>query len=160
MNEKSEPIVFVVPPIVKQLTIAKPVDQVFRMFTAEIARWWPLKGYSVGREAAKFCAIEPRVGGRVFERLEQGAECDWGTVLVWDPPRTFACSWHPSHPEHPIETAQRVEVRFIAESPALTRVELAHTGWEANAEGQKMRDAYNGGWVQVFEVCFKNFAAR
>ncbi|HLG87911.1 MAG TPA: SRPBCC domain-containing protein [Alphaproteobacteria bacterium] len=120
MKESGEPVAFEVPPIVKQVTIAKPVDQVFRMFTAENARWWPLKGYSVGKEAANFCAIEPRAGGRVFERSEQGTECDWGTVLIWDPPRAFACSWNPPHPEHPIETAQRVEVRFVAESPAVT----------------------------------------
>ena len=160
MNESSVPLAFAVPPIVKQVTIAKPADQVFRMFTAEIAEWWPLKGYSVGKEAAKFCAIEPRVGGRVFERSAEGTESDWGKVLVWDPPRTFACSWRPAHPEHPIETAQRVEVRFIAESPTITRVELVHSGWEANAEGQKLRDAYNGGWAMVFETCFKDFAAR
>jgi uncharacterized protein YndB with AHSA1/START domain len=159
MTERSDPIAFEVPPIVKQVTIAKPADQVFRMFTAEIDRWWPLKAYSVGKETAKSCAIEPRVGGRVFERSEHGVECDWGKVLTWDPPRTFACSWHPPHAEHPIKAAQRVEVRFVAEAPAVTRVELVHSGWEANADGQKLRDAYNGGWVQVFDVCFKNFAA-
>jgi hypothetical protein len=39
------------------------------VFTAEIHQWWPLAGFSVCAELrrgnAEFCAIEPRVGGRV-----------------------------------------------------------------------------------------------
>ena len=148
MTDSAEPIAFTVPPVVKQVTIAKPAAEAFRLFTADIAKWWPLKGYSVGREMAAFCAIEPHVGGRVFERSGEGTECDWGTVLVWDPPHAFACSWHPSRPA---DMAQRVELRFIGEAPSVTRVELVHSGWESTPEVQKMRDGYDGGWIHVLE---------
>ena len=150
-------IPFPVPPVQKQVTIAKPAAEVFRLFTAEIDKWWPLgKGYKVGKAEPVFCAIEPRVGGRLFERSQDGQECDWGTVLVWDPPHTLAYSWHPGQSA---DKAQHIEMRFVPEAEARTRVELVHSGWESTPEGRKTRDSYDNGWVFVFERCFRDYAA-
>jgi len=156
MNDAAT-VPFTVPPIRKQVTIAKPVAEVFRLFTTDIGKWWPLsKGYKIGQAEPVYCAIEPRVGGRLFERSADGQECDWGVVLAWDPPHKMACSWHPGSE---VSKSQRVEIVFVAESEARTRVELVHSGWESTPEAQKARDSYNNGWVFVFERCFADYAS-
>jgi uncharacterized protein YndB with AHSA1/START domain len=89
--------------------------------------------------------FEPRAGGRVYDRGIDGSECHWARVLVYEPPHRVVISWDIS-PQWQIETdlakTSEVEVRFIAEAPDRTRVELEHRnldrhgdGWEAVREG-------------------------
>src|SRR6266536_2724599 len=69
----------------------------------------------------------------------------WARILAFDPPDRVVFSWDIS-PRWTIETDQartsEVEVRFYAESPTRTRVELEHRhidrhgpGWEAITGG-------------------------
>jgi uncharacterized protein YndB with AHSA1/START domain len=70
-------------------------------------------------------------------------------VLSWEPPRRFVLSWHPGREP---ETAQEVEVRFVA-VPTGTRVELEHRGWQALGEAAAAtRERYAGGWEHVGEA--------
>ena len=89
--------------------------------------------------------FEPKVGGHIFDRGEDGSECHWARVLAYDPPNRVVFSWDIS-PYWQLETdpsnTSEVEVRFVAESPDRTRVELEHRnidrhgpGWEAVREG-------------------------
>jgi hypothetical protein len=50
--------------------------------------------------------------------------------------------------------ASEVEVRFVAEGPGTTRVELEHRKFERMAApgGQKMRTDVDGGWVKILEL--------
>ena len=74
------------------------------------------RGYVRGNRRAEAVVFEGRVGGRIFERMEDGREADWGHVLAWEPPHRVVFSWKPNlTPVSP--TA--VEVRFIPE--VLTR---------------------------------------
>jgi uncharacterized protein YndB with AHSA1/START domain len=92
--------------------------------------------------------IEPRLGGRVYERVRAGREHDWGTMLAWDPPTRIAFSWHPGRDP---ETGQEVEVRFAAEGGG-TRVELEHRGWERLVEtAAEIPAHYVSGWEEVLE---------
>jgi uncharacterized protein YndB with AHSA1/START domain len=72
-------------------------------------------------------------------------KCRWARILAFDPPDRVVFSWDIS-PRWAIETdpaqASEVEVRFYAESPSRTRVELEHRhidrhgpGWEAVTGG-------------------------
>jgi uncharacterized protein YndB with AHSA1/START domain len=54
--------------------------------------------------------IEPRPGGRIYERAPGGEEHDWGCVLAWEPPRRLAYTWHLRRDE---ADATEVEITFM-----------------------------------------------
>jgi uncharacterized protein YndB with AHSA1/START domain len=137
-------------PIRKTVRVSVPPERAFRRFTAELASWWPLRSHSVGQDHAETVTMEPRVGGRIVERIRGGREAVWGTITTWDPPRRVAFSWHPGREPG---TAQDVEVRFAADG-AGTRVELEHRGFErlGAALGRKARRGYPLGWEYVLGV--------
>jgi hypothetical protein len=82
--------------------------------------------------------IEPRVGGRVFERARDGREYDWGTVLVWAPPERVRFTWRVGKAAN---SRQEVEVHFAPVEKG-TRVTLTHSGFEV----AEQRTNYDGGW--------------
>jgi uncharacterized protein YndB with AHSA1/START domain len=101
------------------------------------------------------CAIEPRVGGRVFERSADGRETAWGTVRAYDPPHRLAFSWIVGLS---VEQEQLVEIRFIAEELG-TRVELTHSGWEKLGDtAVSRRERYDRGWGTIFQHAFVEYA--
>lgn len=80
-----------------------------------------------------------------MDRATDGSECRWARILAFDPPDRVVFSWDIS-PQWSIvtdpEQASEVEVRFYAETPDRTRVELEHRhidrhgpGWEAVTDG-------------------------
>lgn len=135
-------------PVEKRAQVKLSVEEAFKLFTEGIHTWWPLDAdHSVGEKDVETCAVEPRVGGRVYERLKDGTEHLWGTVQAYEPPHLFATTWHPGNPS---ELATHLEVRFTAADGG-TLVELTHSGWEARGEeAQKYRDGYDSGWDFVF----------
>jgi uncharacterized protein YndB with AHSA1/START domain len=131
----------------KSIVVACPVEHAFRVFTERMGDWWPFEHYSIYDGDATL-VWEGRVGGRVLERSPGGEEGDWGTILAWEPPRSFAMTWHPGRDK---ETAQEIEVRFAAEG-AGTRVEIVHTGWErGEADVREQMANYDRGWAAVLE---------
>jgi uncharacterized protein YndB with AHSA1/START domain len=133
-------------PVVKSLTVPLAPTKAFALFTDGIAGWWPLATHSIGEARAVACAIEPRVGGRVYERHADGSEMVWGHVRLWEPPARLVITWHPGRPE---DTAQEIEIGFAACAGG-TRVELSHRGWERAGEtARKLRDRYESGWEFV-----------
>ena len=144
---------FPVPPVVKTVTVRAAPERAFELF-ADIGQWWPLARVHTGPDPMR-CAIEKRVGGRIFERAADGRETAWGTVLAYDPPRRLAFSWLV---QLSAEQAQLVEISFIPESEG-TRVELTHSGWEKLGDAAAARrEGYDRGWVLVFEQCFAEYA--
>jgi uncharacterized protein YndB with AHSA1/START domain len=135
-----------VEPVQKTLHVRCSRERAFEVFTREIGSWWPIGRYSVGESKVEEVVFEEHADGRVYERNDDGTEKDWGRVLAWDPPASFAMAWSPGgDPEKPT----RLEVRFEADGDG-TRVDLTHSGWEILAEGaQESRDSYNGGWDTV-----------
>lgn len=132
----------------KEITVSSPPERVFRVYTEDVATWWPIHTHSVGQERVQTLVLERRVGGRVYERLDDGTEHDWGEITVWDPPELLSMTWHPGRGP---ETAQQVEVRFLAEGEG-TRVELEHRGWEQLGESAAgTRDSYDSGWDTVLQ---------
>jgi uncharacterized protein YndB with AHSA1/START domain len=130
----------------KSVTVNRPVQEAFRLYTEGVATWWPVTTHSVEEENAETVVLESGEGGRFYERARSGEEHTWGTVLVWDPPNRIVHSWHPGRGE---ESAQEVEVTFTPEGDG-TRVELVHTGWERLGDRMAAIMAnYETGWDLV-----------
>lgn len=135
-----------IPPVEKTLSVPWPPAEAFDRFAGRIGEWWPLATHSVGRERARTCAIEPRVGGRVYETLDDGTEHVWGTVTAWEPPSRLAFTWHPGRDPG---TRQEVEIAFRPEAGG-TLLELVHDGWERLGErAAETRAEYSPGWDAV-----------
>src|ERR1700693_3728091 len=83
---------FTVPPVVKAISVRATPARAFELFAGDLARWWPLAQFHTGPDPVD-CAIEPRVGGRVFERAADGRETPWGTVVAYEPPHRLAFTW-------------------------------------------------------------------
>lgn len=144
------------PPIVKSIKVARSLDEAFHLFTADMARWWPLASHSVGGDEAQWCGIEPRVGGRVFERTGSGDEHVWGTVTLWEPPHRVAFTWHPGQRAEP---HTEVELTFAAIAGDRTQVVLEHRGWESiGARAEKIHGHYVPGWDFVLGERFGGIA--
>jgi uncharacterized protein YndB with AHSA1/START domain len=110
----------------KALLVHAPPAVAWRVFTEKIGTWWPLAVYKIGKVNAVDAVIEPHVGGRWYERGEDGSSCDWGSVLVWEPPARLVLSWDITADwQYDPALKTEVEVRFVAEGRA-TRVELEH----------------------------------
>jgi uncharacterized protein YndB with AHSA1/START domain len=131
------------------------VERAFELFTARMGDWWPTASHSLHGERVAEVVVEPRQGGRVFERTEDGEEADWGGILAWEPPRRLVLEWR----VNPAVAATEVEVRFAAEGDG-TRVELVHRGWERlGAAADEGRGSYEEGWTTVL-ARYEDAAAR
>lgn len=118
------------------MTVPVSINQAFDGFV-NLAAWWPAE-YTWSRNVLEMIAIEPRLGGRCFERGPHNFECDWGRVLVWEPPHRLVFTWQISpkrEPQPDPSKASEVEVRFGREEPATTRVDFEHRHFERHGEG-------------------------
>ncbi len=135
--------------------IEAPQSLAWRVFTERMSTWWPLGQYKIGKVVAVEAVIEPRVGGRWFERGEDGSTCDWGEVLVWEPPTRLVLSWDITADwQYDPNLNTEVEVRFIADGEARTRVELEHRRLDRfGARRDEMRRIFDteGDWGRLLE---------
>jgi uncharacterized protein YndB with AHSA1/START domain len=141
-------------PVKKTLQVAASQAHAFEVFTARIGAWWPHSHSINSGIPQKEVIIEPRRGGRWYERGEDGSECYWGDVVAWDPPSRVVLSWHLNGKfQFDRQVESEVEVRFIAEGEHATRVELEHRITAAqDAEAlRKGIDAPNG-WSGILAI--------
>jgi uncharacterized protein YndB with AHSA1/START domain len=140
-----------VAPVKKTIRVNATPARAFEVFTSRFDAWWP-KSHHIGKAEMKEAVIEPRTGGRWYEKGIDGSECNWGTVLAWDPPHRVVLSWKINSTFAVDESvASEVEVRFIAEGESVTRVELEHRIEATDAETMRaMVDAPNG-WTAILE---------
>jgi uncharacterized protein YndB with AHSA1/START domain len=144
---------FTVPPVVKTVSVRATPARAFECFARDLARWWPLAQFHIGPDPVA-CAIEPRPGGRVFERAADGHETAWGTVLAYEPPHRLVFTWIIGLAA---ECEQLIELRFAPESRG-TRVELTHSGWEKLGDAAAaLRERYDRGWATLIEHCFADY---
>jgi uncharacterized protein YndB with AHSA1/START domain len=134
-----------------QIVVETPIEHAFAVFTEQIGSWKPREHNLLSVEIAD-TVFEPHEGGYVYDRGIDGSECRWASVLAYEPPDRVVLGWRIS-PQWRIEEdpskVSEVEVRFLAEAPGRTRVEIEHRNLERHGEGwESMRDAVGspGGW--------------
>ena len=134
-----------------EVVVNAPIDRAFSVFTEKFDRIKPREHNMLGCDIAE-SVFEPKVGGRVYDRGVDGSECQWARVLAFEPPDRIVFTWD-INPYWQIETdldkTSEVEIRFIAEAPDRTRVELEHRnlerhgdGWQGMAEGVRSGDGW------------------
>ena len=134
-----------------EIVVEAPIDRAFSVFTTGFGSFKPPEHNLLAVDIAE-TVFEPRVGGRVYDRGVDNSECQWARVLAFEPPTRVMISWDIS-PQWQIETdverTSEVDVRFIAETPNRTRVELEHRnldrhgdGWEAVRDGVDAADGW------------------
>lgn len=140
------PLKITAAPVRKSIVVKAPQAHAFEVFTARFGTWWPKSHHIAAAEMADVI-VEPRQGGRWYEKGVDGSECDWGTVLAWEPPQRLVLSWHLNgnfQRDENVESA--VEVRFIPDGEDTTRVELEHRVTAVDAEAVRTAVDSPNGW--------------
>jgi len=146
-----------VEPIRKELSVEAPQERCFRVFTTNIEAWWPA-GHHIGKADFKRAVMEPEVGGRWYEIGVDGSECEWGKVLVWEPPRRVVLAWSISAAwQYDPNLITEVEVTFTVQGPKRTLVQFEHRNLERFGEAaEQLRGMLDSGWgglLQGFAGC-------
>jgi hypothetical protein len=146
--------------VVSQKVAGTP-ERAFAVFVDEFDRWWP-RDYTWGKDKLAEIGIEPKIGGKCFERTTDGALAVWGTVLSIQRPSHIVIAWQvkADRTAEPDErTASRVDVRFVAvEGEGVSDVVVVHRdfprhgdGWEA----YRTRMASKEGWPRLIQLYAK-----
>jgi len=135
-------------PVRKAVEVGASPDRAFAFFTARMGRWWrPDHSLLDGLPRADV-VVEPRVGGRWYERATDGSECNWGKVLEWEPPGRVVLAWQlDADWRYDPDLITELEIRFVAVAESRTRVELEHRKLENfGVRAEEIRaalDSYN-----------------
>jgi uncharacterized protein YndB with AHSA1/START domain len=135
-------------PVRREIIVRVVPSTAFRLFTGSMGAWWP-KGQTVGATAHEDIVIEPRNGGRWFERAETGVETNWGRVLEWQPPVRVLLAWQLNSAwVYDPDFLTEVEVRFEPRPNGETRVLLEHRLLERfGATAEKSAASFDKGWA-------------
>jgi uncharacterized protein YndB with AHSA1/START domain len=136
-----------IPPIQGKTTVDVDQQRAFEVFTASINTWWPHE-YHIGASEVAEVVLEPQVDGRWYERGVDGSECDWGRVRVWEPPNRILFTWQIDGTwqfDPDAEHASEIDVRFHADGPEQTTVEVEHRHFERLNGGESINGAIQGG---------------
>jgi uncharacterized protein YndB with AHSA1/START domain len=146
------------------IVVEAPIERAFSVFTDGFGTFKPREHNMLQVDIAE-TVFETHVGGNIYDRGVDGSECRWARVLAFEPPNRVVFSWDIS-PQWQIETdpdrTSEVEVRFIAESPDRTRVELEHRNLDRHGEGwEQEREGVGGeqGWPLYLDRFAEQVAA-
>jgi uncharacterized protein YndB with AHSA1/START domain len=133
------------------IVVDAEIERAFRVFTEDFGAFKP-PSHNLLPVPIVETVFEARVGGHVYDRGADGSECRWARVLAYEPPHRVVISWDISPAwqlEADKEKTSEVEVRFIAEAPLRTRVELEHRNLDRHGDAwEGLREGVDGeqGW--------------
>lgn len=149
-------------PVRKEIVVEAPVERAFRVFTERFDAWWPRDHHILESPLAR-AVMETRAGGRWYEVGEDGSECDWGKVLIWDPPKRLVLAWQLNGDwKYDPDLVTELELRFTPLGNMQTRVELEHRNMDRfGSKAAPTREALDSpqGWITHLTL-FAREAAR
>jgi catechol 2,3-dioxygenase-like lactoylglutathione lyase family enzyme/uncharacterized protein YndB with AHSA1/START domain len=139
--------------ITHQVVVDAGRSGAFDAFTAHLGAWWPL-AYTFSEASFADAAIEPGVGGVWFERNASGEKLPWGEVRACQPGERLVLAFAIGPDRKPAsnDAASEVEVRFSADGPGRTRVEVQHRAFARHGDGgERLRAGMNSaqGWPLI-----------
>lgn len=134
-------------PILQSVDVKAPPARAFELFTAHMGKWWP-QGRTLAANPHADVVIEPRAGGRWYERDATGNETQWGRVLAWEPPGRVLLGWQVnSQWQYDPDFLTELELSFAALAGGGTRVTLEHRNLERfGANAEEHAGMLKGGW--------------
>ena len=146
------------------IVVEAPIERAFSVFTDGFGTFKPREHNLLGAPITE-TVFEPRVGGHIYDRAEDGSECHWARILAYEPPSRVVFSWDIG-PTWQIEAdpdnTSEVEVRFTADGPTRTRVELEHRHLDRHGDGGEEMSAAVGapdGWTEGLQAFARRLAA-
>jgi uncharacterized protein YndB with AHSA1/START domain len=144
----------------KTIEVKAPIDRAFRVFAGRMGDWWH-KEHSVANGTTQAdVIIEPRAGGRWYEKGADGSEHQWGYVKAYEPPRRLVLAWQLTREfqfDPNFETT--VEVTF-EEGEDRTVVQFEHRDLERmGADAVQLLESMDGGWGMLLDL-FKTEVER
>ena len=129
-------------PLLISFEVDCPADHAFNVWTSKIGTWWP-RDHTVSGNPDEI-VLENGPGGRIYERTSTGERHEWGEVTAWEPPHRLSYLWHIGRDRG---TATEVEITFVKDGAARTRIDIAQSGWEKlGEEAEVRRDQNRSGW--------------
>ena len=120
----------------RSVEVKAPQKRAFEVFVHHFHEWWPSE-YTWSQDVLEVIAIEPKQGGRCYERGPNGFECDWGRVIEFDPPNAIVFTWQIGPNREPVPDqgkASIVEVHFKDQGENQTDVQVNHHSFSRHGE--------------------------
>jgi uncharacterized protein YndB with AHSA1/START domain len=129
----------------REVVVPVSKSEAFEVFTARMTDWWP-RDHHIGTAAIEQVVVEPSEGGRWYTRHEDGSETSTGYVAAWEPPDRVVVTWQIGADWcYDPKLVTTVEVRFVAEGPDRTLVQLEHRDLERfGPEAERVRQMFEG----------------
>jgi uncharacterized protein YndB with AHSA1/START domain len=119
----------------RSVTVPAPPAEAFRIYTERPSEWLPPEHTFIRDPQA--IIMEPRAGGRFYERGADGAEITRGTIVEWAPPGRLAVTWRIGPGWQPVFDDEHASVIVVEFSPAgqhATEVALTYTQLDRHGE--------------------------
>jgi uncharacterized protein YndB with AHSA1/START domain len=140
-------------PVIHDIVVDLSRGRAFELFADRIGQWWPI-AYTFSGPQFGLAGIDPRPGGRWFERTQRGEQLSWGRVRGYERGARLVLGFGVGGHRGPIEDdqASEVEIRFTDAGSHRTRVTVEHRAFERHgASAEQLHDgmASPQGWPTI-----------
>lgn len=141
-------------PVHHEVRVKLPPAEAFDLFANHFDAWWPRDKTVNMKSTLVEAVLEPRVGGRWYEKDADGSVCEWGHVTAYEPGKRLVLDWQlaASYTFDP-DLHTEVEILFKPDG-AGTLVTLDHRNIERfGAQFEQMRAGIAGanGWPSIMD---------